>query len=147
MIDKREGCGAVTTPAASTGQKSPIGRQNESARMSTRSELAVRSAQMMCYGGTAVVSCRAAETHKAQMQCGPAWSVDSSPSTRVRGTQLAPEALMMLGNCTRNPTKKVVSKNDSNNFYCVEYFVWLFRQPQRTRNETGMSRIRGLEVR
>ena len=42
------------------------------------------AATLVPYGDT-MVSCRAAETHKVQVQCGPAWSVDSSPSTRVHG--------------------------------------------------------------
>jgi len=47
-------------------------------------------------------------------------TVDSSPSTRVCEAQDALRAQVMVGNCTRNLTKKVVSENDSNNFYVQE---------------------------
>ena len=53
---------------------------------------------------------------------------------------------MMVGECTRNPTEKVVSKNDSNKFILLNNLV-VVSTTATTQDKAGMARIRGLEVR
>ena len=88
------------------GRNDAIGRQN----LSTRS-----MAQKGTFGTSGTVSATAEPTvmvllpirgnAKCECEC-KARSVDSSPSTRVRGAQDALKAQVMVGNCTRNPTDR-----------------------------------------
>jgi len=103
-----------------------IGRQNFSTRSMTQKDT---------FGTSGTVSATAEPTVKVQLPiCGnakceckcKARSVDSSPSTRVRRAQDALRAQMMVGKCARNPTKKVVSKNDSNNFILLNNLCGCF---------------------
>merc|ERR1712070_1088264 len=74
-------------------------------------------------------------------------SVDSSPSTRVRGAQDALRAQVMVGNCTRNPTKKVVSTKMIRSFMFMKNNFVVVLRTTMTLEQAEMARIQGVNVR